>query len=81
MGDVVENGINGFLVDPRVEEIVAKILALLDSPDLRKNLGERGRELAQQRFSVAAMIKRHEEIYSQAIQNSHEQIPTEIGDT
>lgn len=71
MGDVVENGKNGFLVDPLVTEIAAGIIALSESPELRKNLGIRGRELARQRFSVETMIKRHEEIYSQAIQIRH----------
>ncbi len=71
MGDVVQNGINGFLVDPIVREIATKIAALSESPDLRKNLGERGKELARQRFSVETMIKRHVEIYSQVIQIRH----------
>ena len=71
MGDVVENGINGFLVDPIVKEIATKIAALSESPELRKNLGEKGKELARQRFSVETMIKRHVEIYSQVIQIRH----------
>ena len=71
MGDVVENGINGFLVGPIINEIAVKIVAFSESPELRKNLGDKGRELARQRFSVETMIKRHEEIYSQAIQIRH----------
>jgi glycosyltransferase involved in cell wall biosynthesis len=71
MSDVVENGINGFLVDPIIDEISSKVKALSQSPELRKNLGDKGKELAQQRFSVEAMVKRHQEIYSQAIQNHH----------
>ena len=71
MSDVVENGINGFLVDPLVTEIAAKIVALSESPELRRNLGGRGKELARQRFSVEAMTKMHEQIYSQAIQFRH----------
>ena len=68
MGDVVENEINGFLVDPIINEITSKIVSLSELPELRRNLGDRGKELARQRFSVETMIKRHEEIYSQAIQ-------------
>jgi glycosyltransferase involved in cell wall biosynthesis len=71
MGDVVENGINGFLVDPIINEIAVKIVALSETPGLRKKLGDKGRELARQRFSVETMIKRHEEIYSQATQIRH----------
>jgi glycosyltransferase involved in cell wall biosynthesis len=71
MGDVVENAINGFLVDPIINEITSKIISLSELPELRRNLGDRGKELARQRFSVETMIKRHEEIYSQAIQIRH----------
>jgi glycosyltransferase involved in cell wall biosynthesis len=71
MGDVVENEINGFLVDPIINEITSKIVSLSELPELRRNLGDRGKELARQRFSVETMIKRHEEIYSQAIQIRH----------
>ena len=71
MGDVVENGINGFLVNPIVTEIATKIVALSESPELRRNLGDRGKELARQKFSVETMIKRHEEIYSQVIHTHH----------
>ena len=71
MGDVVENGINGFLVDPIINEIASKIVSLSESPELRRNLGDRGKELAHERFSVGAMINRHQEIYSQAIQIHH----------
>ena len=71
MGDVVENGINGFLLDPIINEIASKIVSLSKSPELRRNLGDRGKELAHERFSVGAMINRHQEIYSQAIQIRH----------
>lgn len=71
MSDVVENGKNGFLVNPIIDEIASKIKVLSQSPELRKSLGERGKELARQKFSVEAMVKRHQEIYSQAIQNHH----------
>jgi len=71
ISDVVENGINGFLVDPIIDEIASKVKDLSQSPELRKNLGDKGKELALQRFSVEAMVKRHQEIYSQAIQNHH----------
>lgn len=71
MGDVVENGINGFLVSPIINEIAAKIVTLSESPELRGTLGDKGKELARHSFSIETMIKRHEEIYSQAIQIRH----------
>jgi len=71
MSDVIDNGINGFLVDPIIDEISSIVKVLSQSPELRKRLGDRGKELARQRFSVEAMVKRHQEIYSQAIHNHH----------
>jgi glycosyltransferase involved in cell wall biosynthesis len=68
MGDVVENKINGYLVEPNIDEIASRVVEISKSVELRKELGARGKERARQRFSVEAMIKRHEEIYSQAIQ-------------
>lgn len=68
MGDVVENEINGYLVEPNINEITLKVVEISKSPELRKELGSRGKEIARQRFSVEAMINRHQEIYSQAIQ-------------
>lgn len=68
MGDVVENEINGYLVEPNINEITSRVVEISKSPELRKELGGRGKEIARQRFSVEAMINRHQEIYYQAIQ-------------
>lgn len=68
MGDVVENKINGYLVEPNIDEIASRVVEISKSAELRKELGDRGKERARQRFSVEAMINRHQEIYSQAIQ-------------
>ncbi len=68
MSDVVVDGLNGYLVEPLIEEIKSGVKALVESAELRESFGKKGRELAQERFSVDAMIQRHREIYSQAIQ-------------
>jgi glycosyltransferase involved in cell wall biosynthesis len=68
MSDVVVDGLNGYLVEPLIEEIKSGVIALVESAELRESFGKKGRELARDRFSVDAMIQRHREIYSQAIQ-------------
>ena len=68
MSDVVVDGLNGYLVEPLIEEIKTGVIALVESAELRESFGKKGRELARERFSVDAMIQRHREIYSQAIQ-------------
>ena len=71
MGDVVENELNGYLVEPNINEIASKVVEICKLPELRKELGRRGKERARQRFSVEAMINKHQEIYSQLIQILH----------
>jgi glycosyltransferase involved in cell wall biosynthesis len=51
-----------------IDEIASRVVEISKSAELRKELGDRGKERARQRFSVEAMINRHQEIYSQAIQ-------------
>ncbi len=68
MSDVVVDGLNGYLVEPLIEEIKSGVIALVESAELRESFGKKGRDLAQDRFSVDAMTQRHREIYSQAIQ-------------
>lgn len=47
--DAIRHGVTGYLVDPNnVDEIADRILALLRDPDLRKRMGEAGREWAKQ---------------------------------
>ncbi|MDD3710992.1 MAG: glycosyltransferase family 4 protein [Patescibacteria group bacterium] len=42
--DAVENNVNGILVDPEnIDDIAGAILKLLDNEELRKKIGERGR--------------------------------------
>ena len=65
MSDVVKDGVNGYLVQTNVIDITEKVLLLANDANLREQMGSKGRELAIERFSVRAMISKHEEIYSQ----------------
>lgn len=51
--EAVENGVNGLLVPPADEIALAKALAkLMDDPALRRQLGERGREIVAEKFNL-----------------------------
>jgi len=57
--EVIEHGRSGFLVEyGDVDALVRYLLALRADPDLRRRLGERGRELVKSRFSAAAFRER-----------------------
>lgn len=54
-GGVVENiepGINGFLFNPQdIDDFTAKLKYLVDNPDLRQKMGQKGRELVLSQYT------------------------------
>jgi glycosyltransferase involved in cell wall biosynthesis len=63
--DVVQDGTTGFVVPPRdTEALAGRVLALLDDPSLRKEMGRRGRALVERDYSLSRMLERLEEVYA-----------------
>ena len=51
--EIVQDGMNGFLVPLRDAAAVAAALKkLIESPELRRNMGMKGRELVERAFSL-----------------------------
>ena len=64
--DTVDDGINGFLIEPKkVEPLVEKLRLLIDDAALRRKMGKAAREKAEQEFSLNAVIERHLDIYQE----------------
>jgi glycosyltransferase involved in cell wall biosynthesis len=62
--EVIVAGETGLLVPPKNARALAQAMRqLLQDPDLRQELGRRGRELVQERFSLAQMAAEVEEVY------------------
>jgi phosphatidylinositol alpha-1,6-mannosyltransferase len=58
----------GFLVKTGdIEGLAEKIAFLLTNQSAGQAMGKRGREFVNERFSVAALIQRHEKFYLQAL--------------
>jgi glycosyltransferase involved in cell wall biosynthesis len=65
--EVVEHGKQGLVVEPGDTDALAEaIVTLLRDGDLRRRLGEAGRERAL-RFDIRNAIRRHEEVYSELL--------------
>ena len=63
--DVVDDGVNGFLVPVRDSEALAeKLRILIEDKDLRIRMGKAAREKAEQEFDLEKVIKKHLEIYN-----------------
>jgi len=71
MADVVINKENGFLVGLNVDEIAEKVLLLGRNNTFRRQMGLMGKTLASERFSVEAMISKHQEIYSKLMGSNY----------
>ncbi len=66
--EVVDNGVNGFLVPLKDSTILAqKIKQLALSEDLREEMGQNGREKALKEFDVDIVVKKYLEVYEKII--------------
>ncbi len=67
VSECVEHEKTGLLIPVGNPEVLAQALArFADSPELRKNLVANALDRVRSEFSVAQMVKRHEEIYLEA---------------
>lgn len=64
--DTVIDGVNGYLIPPKNANALADALKkLIDNQSLRKDMGEKAREFAVQKFDIKDVIKVHLDIYKQ----------------
>ena len=62
--DVIQDGINGFLVEPADSvDIARKLAGLLADENLRRDMGRRGREIVLEKFSWEAKTRELAEVY------------------
>ena len=63
--DVVDDGVNGFLIPVRNSEALAeKLRILIEDKELRVKMGKASRERAEREFALEKVVKKHLEIYN-----------------
>jgi len=61
---VCENNINGFLVEPgNIDDLADKMLKLIQHKELAQKMGQKGRELVDEKYSWSAHVKKLEEVF------------------
>lgn len=66
-GEVIRDGANGFLVEPGNPRALAdRMLELMRSPDLRRSMGENGRQVVRREFSFADQCTKYERLLASA---------------
>lgn len=67
--DVVDDGINGFLIPVKNSEaLAAKLRMLIEDKSLRLRMGKAAREKAEREFAIEKVIEKHLEIYNKILQ-------------
>jgi len=68
--EIVEDGVNGFLVQPKHPEAIAeRILELNEDGALRRKLGEAARRTVLERYTADRILGQYEEIYEKVVRN------------
>jgi glycosyltransferase involved in cell wall biosynthesis len=63
--DVVDDGVNGFLIPIKDSDALAeKLRVLIEDPALRQRMGEASRRIAEREFSIDDVVKKHLEVYA-----------------
>jgi glycosyltransferase involved in cell wall biosynthesis len=69
--EVVTNGVTGLLVPPGDSAALARaVITLLADPALRRQMGEAGRRVVAERFSVDAQVRRIEAVYDEELRRA-----------
>ncbi len=68
LADVVENGLDGYLVRRDQKKFIYHVLRLLKQDDLRRSMANKARQDARERFSSVAVAKKMESVYNSLIQ-------------
>jgi glycosyltransferase involved in cell wall biosynthesis len=66
--ELVTDEYNGFVVDPqRVRAYAARVNHLLRNPDLKQQMGERGRQRARDWFSPVPIVRQLEDVFTSCL--------------
>ena len=62
--EVIEDGKSGFLIEKRSpQQLAEKVLMIAANPALSKSLGEKGRQIAREKFELKEMVKQVMNLY------------------
>ena len=66
--ELVAAGVSGLLISPSdPEDLSEAVLRLLESPATLRQMGERGAQLAHEKFSLERCVQRHRSLYEELI--------------
>jgi glycosyltransferase involved in cell wall biosynthesis len=70
--EVIEQGVNGILVEPEnIQELAKAISSLANDPELRKRMGQNGVEMAKRKFNAEATVGKLINVYRRTLESLH----------
>ncbi len=70
--DLVEDGVNGFLVPfGDVKGLAEKILYLMEYPEVANTMGKKGRERIEKEFSLDIILRQMEALYKEILESEY----------
>jgi glycosyltransferase involved in cell wall biosynthesis len=64
--EIVVDGVTGFIVEPeRPIELADRLARLIESPDLRRQMGDAARGRVRERFTVEMMVAGHDQVLAE----------------
>jgi glycosyltransferase involved in cell wall biosynthesis len=70
--ELVENGVNGYLIPPGDPDYLSeKLEVLINNRGLRNRMGSEGRRKFEENFDADTMIKNVEELYDSLLERKH----------
>ena len=77
--DLVEDGVNGFLVlFGDVNALAEKIIYLMEHPEIAKEMGKKGREIIEKEFSLNVILPQMEALYKEILERRFKSSPESI---
>lgn len=67
--DVVDDGVNGFLIEPKnIQQLAEKLRTLILNKELRIKMGEAARRKAEREFSIQKVVDTHMKVYKELME-------------
>lgn len=68
--EIVEDGNTGYIMKANALEISNRINEIINNPDLMNKLGQRGKQIIEQKFSLESMGSEYVELYEKIFTNN-----------
>ena len=66
--EIVQNRVNGFLLEENIPELLGKhLLSLLDDEKIRFEMGSSSKQIVQNAFGIEVMVKKYVAIYEEIL--------------